>query len=76
MENKDKKFYTNSAGEKVDISTLETTHLLNSLNKKQREIFNKTTKDDVSKELQEIKDLREEYFKRFNQWYDTLGDDK
>lgn len=76
MENKEKKFYTNSAGEKVDISTLETTHLLNSLNKKQREIFNKTTKDDVSKELQEIKDLREEYFKRFNQWYDTLGDEK
>ena len=76
MENKkeEKKFYTNSSGELIDISTLETTHLLNSLNKKQREIFNKTNKDDVSKELQEIKDLREEYFKRFNQWYDTLGD--
>lgn len=74
MENKEKKFYTNSAGESVDISTLETTHLLNSLNKKQREIFNKTNKDDVSKELQEIKDLREEYFKRFNEWYDKLGE--
>lgn len=73
METKEKKFYTNSAGESVDISTLETTHLLNSLNKKQREIFNKTNKDDVSKELQEIKDLREEYFKRFNEWYDKLG---
>ena len=32
-----------SAGESVDISTLETTHLLNSLNKKQREIFSKDT---------------------------------
>lgn len=72
MENKEKKYYTNSQGERIDISTLETTHLLNSLNKKQREIFNKTTKDDVSKELQEIKDLREEYFSRFNKWYDTL----
>ena len=31
-------------------------------------------KDDVSKELQEIKDLREEYHRRFNEWYDKLGD--
>lgn len=74
MENKEVKYYTNSAGEKVDISTLETTHLLNSLNKKQREIFNKANKDEVSKELQEISDLREEYHKRFNEWYDKLGD--
>ena len=72
MENK--KYYTNSQGEKVEISTLETTHLLNALNKKQREIFNSTTKDDVSKELQEIKDLKEEYHKRFNEWYDKLGE--
>ena len=74
MENKEIKYYTNSAGEKVDISTLETTHLLNSLNKKQREIFNKENKDEVSKELQEIGDLREEYHKRFNEWYDKLGE--
>lgn len=74
MENKQPKYYTNSAGEKVDISTLETTHLLNSLNKKQREIFNKGSKDEVAKELQEISDLREEYHKRFNEWYDKLGD--
>ncbi len=74
MENKEKKYYTNSSGEKIDVSTLETTHLLNSLNKKKREIFNKTTKDDVSKELEEIKNLNEEYHKRFNEWYDKLGD--
>lgn len=74
MENKEPKYYTNSAGEKVDISTLETTHLLNSLNKKQREIFNKGNKDEVAKELQEISDLREEYHKRFNEWYDKLGE--
>ena len=72
MENK--KYYTNSNGEKIDISSLETTHLLNALNKKQREIFNSTTKDDVSKQLQEIKDLKEEYHKRFNEWYDKLGE--
>lgn len=72
MENK--QYYTNSAGEKIDISTLETTHLLNSLNKKQREIFNKESKDDVSKELEEIKNLKEEYHKRFNEWYEKLND--
>lgn len=71
-ENKEVKYYTNSAGELIDISTLETTHLLNSLNKKQREIFNKENKDDVAKELEEIKNLREEYHKRFNEWYDKL----
>lgn len=70
--NKEVKYYTNSAGELIDISTLETTHLLNSLNKKQREIFNKENKDDVAKELEEIKNLREEYHKRFNEWYDKL----
>ena len=72
MENK--KYYTNSSGESVDISTLETTHLINALGKKQREIFNSTNKDDVSRELEEIKNLKEEYHKRFNEWYDKLGD--
>lgn len=74
MENKDKKYYTNSSGESIDISTLETTHLLNALNKKQREIFSKENKDDVSKELKEINDLKEEYHRRFNDWYDKLGE--
>ena len=69
----EKKYYTNSSGESIDISTLETTHLLNALNKKQREIFNKENKDDVSKELEEIKNLKEEYHRRFNEWYDKLG---
>ena len=72
MENK--KYYTNTAGESVDISTLETTHLINALGKKQREIFNKENKDDVSKELEEINNLKEEYHKRFNEWYDTIND--
>ena len=75
MENKEKKFYTNSAGESIDVSTLETTHLINALSKKQREIFNSTNKNDVSKSLEEINNLKEEYHRRFNEWYDTLGDE-
>jgi hypothetical protein len=67
-----KKYYTNSSGEQVDISTLETTHLINAIGKKQRDIFNSKDKDAVSKELEEIKNLREEYHKRFNEWYDKL----
>ena len=76
MENnkKEEKYYVRSNGEQVAISTMNTEHILNALGKKQREIFNKTNKDDVSKELQEIKDLREEYHRRFNEWYDKLGD--
>jgi len=74
MENKEIKYYTNSSGEKIDISTLETTHLLNSLSKKKREIFSKKTKDEVSKEWKEIKDMNEEYHRRFNEWYSKLGD--
>ena len=70
-----KKYYTNSKNEQIDVSTLETTHIINAIGKKQREIFNKTNKDDVSKELEEIKNLREEYYSRFNKWYDTLGDE-
>lgn len=72
MENK--KYYTNSSGESVDISTLETTHLINAIGKKQRDIFSRDNKDDVSKELAEIKDLKEEYYRRFNEWYEKLGD--
>lgn len=72
--NKEPKYYTNSKGEKVDVSTIETTHLLNSLNKKQREIFTCQNKDDVSEQLKEIQNLREEYHSRFNRWYDGLKD--
>ncbi len=70
-----KKYYTNSAGESIDVSTLETTHLINALGKKQREIFNSTNKNDVSKSLEEINNLKEEYHRRFNEWYDSLGDE-
>lgn len=72
MENKEVKYYTNSSGEKVDISTLETTHLINALSKKQREIFNSMNKDEVSQGLEEINNLKEEYHLRLNKWMDTL----
>ena len=67
-----KKYYTRSNGEKVEISTMNTEHILNALGKKQREIFNSQSKDEASKMLQEINDLKEGYYAKLNDWYDKL----
>ena len=74
MENKkEPKYYTRSNGERVDISTMNTEHILNALGKKQREIFNCKNKDEASKMLKEINDLKEGYHSKLNEWYDKLG---
>lgn len=76
MENKEeKKYYTNSAGETIEISTLETTHLKNAMAKKMEGLFSSTDKSDFSQKLKEVNDLKEEYFKRVNKFYETLGDE-
>lgn len=69
---KEKKYYTNSAGEKVEIATLETTHLKNALAKKMEGLFSSQNKDDFSMKLKEVNDLKDEYFARINKFYDTL----
>lgn len=74
MENKEPKYYIRSNGEKVDISTMETTHIKNSMAKKMEELFSTNNKDEFSKKLQEVNDLKDEYYKRLNKFYDTLGD--
>ncbi len=75
MENKkEEKYYVRSNGEKVAISTMETTHIKNSMAKKMEELFSTTSKDEFSKKLQEVNDLKEEYFARINKFYDTLED--
>lgn len=74
MENKEKKYYVNSAGETVEIATLETTHLKNALAKKMEGLFSSQNKNDFSKKLQEVNDLKDEYYSRLNKFYDTLGD--
>lgn len=67
-----KKYYTNSSGEKIDISTLHDEHLLNALNKKQKDVFYSDNKDDISQGLEDIKNLKEEVYRRFNKKYDEL----
>lgn len=75
MENKEeKKYYVNSSGETIEISTLETTHLKNAMAKKMEGLFYSKNKSDFSKKLKEVNDLKEEYFKRVNKFYDTLED--
>ena len=75
MPNQDKKTYKRSNGEIVDIGTMETTHLSNSLAKAYRELFDSTNKNEYSRKLQVINDLKEELYKRFNKFYETLGDE-
>lgn len=71
----DKKYYTNSSGEKVEIATLETTHLKNAMAKKMEGLFSSVNKTDFSEKLKEVNDLKDEYYKRVNKFYDTLGDE-
>ena len=68
-----KKYYTNSNGEQIDVSTLHTTHLLNAYRKKAESIFESTSKDDYFKNIQELKDLQEEYYHRLNDFGDKLN---
>ena len=74
MENKEKRYYTNSAGEKIDIFSLHDEHLINALSKKQKDLFYSENKDDIARDLEEIKNLKEEMYRRFNERYEKLGD--
>ena len=44
------------------------------LGKGLEELFSSENKHDFSQKLNEVNDLKEEYFKRLNQFYETLGD--
>lgn len=74
MENKKPKYYIRSNGEKVDITTMDTTHIKNAMAKKMEDLFTSQNKKDFSNKLQEVNDLKEEYFARVNMFYDTLGE--
>ena len=72
MENKEIKYYIRSNGEKVDLTTMETTHVKNAMAKKMEELFSSTDKNDFSKKLKEVNDLKDEYYSRINKFYETL----
>lgn len=68
------KTYTNHNGEVIQVNTLETTHATNALAKKMREVFEAKTKEEAYQKINEINSLKEEIFKRINQFIETLGD--
>lgn len=69
-----KKYYTNSKGEKVDVSTLHPTHIKNAMAQKYEELFLCKTKNEFADKLKEVNNLKDEYHKRLNEYYDKLGD--
>ncbi len=73
MEQKDK-YYTSSDGKKTLMKDVEFTHLSNGLAKRYRDIFNVTNKDEFSKKLEEINDIKEEIHKRINTFNEGLED--
>jgi len=72
MEEKPKKYYTSSDGKKTPIESVEFTHLSNGLAKKYRDIFTSTNRDDFSKRLEEINDIKEEIHRRINTFNEGL----
>ena len=71
---KEDKYYIRSNGEKVKIKDMNTEHILNALTKKYRDMFESKNKDDYSKRLNEVNDLKEDLHRRFNDFYEGLGD--
>lgn len=73
MEQKER-MYKRSNGEVVKMSTLETTHLINALSKKYREVFESKNKTDFANKTNELNDLKEELYSRFNTFNEGLED--
>lgn len=66
--------YTRSNGEQVPIKSLNTEHILNSLSKEYREIFNSKNKSEFGEHLKKIDMLKNEYYTRLNKFNEELGE--
>lgn len=75
MEKKEVKYYTSSDGTQKDVTTLNGEYLINALSKKRKTIYESKTKAEWNKQLEQIKILDEEYWRRLNEFHDTLGDE-
>lgn len=69
---KEIKYYTSSDGKKTPMNEVHTEHLINSLSKKYREIFSSDSKDNLSSKIKEINGIKEEIYKRINDFNETL----
>lgn len=60
--------YTNSNGVKIKVETLETSHLINALAKKMRELFLVIDETEYNNQIEEIEALINEYYVRTNKF--------
>lgn len=72
MENQETKYYTSSDGTITPMKDVEFSHLSYALAKKYREIFNSVDKNDFSKRINEIDDIKEEMHNRINIYYENM----
>ena len=63
------KYYTRSNGEKVKLSEMNSEHLINSMNKCFKEIFNSNDVEDYNNKLNTLNDLKNEYYNRLGKFY-------
>lgn len=66
--------YTASDGTKTPMKEIETTHLINSLAKDYREIYNAKNKNEFSEKLKVIDQKKNEIYKRMNIFNEELGE--
>lgn len=64
------KYYTSSDGKKTPLKDVETTHLINGLAKRYRELFSAQNEDDFNSRINEINDIKEETYSRINKFHD------
>ena len=69
-----KKYYIRSNGEKIDVETMNTEHVINGLAKKYREIFESQNKQEYYKHIEQINVLKEDLYRRFNNFEAELGE--
>ena len=74
MNNNEIKYYTRENGEKIPMKDVHTEHLINGLSKRYKDIFSSQNKDDFGTKLKEINDIKEEVYKRINDFNEKLGD--
>jgi hypothetical protein len=72
----EEKYYTSSDGKKTLMKDVEFTHLTNGLAKRYRDIFGATSKEDYSRKVDEINDIKEEIHRRLNTFSEGLNNEQ
>lgn len=65
--------YERSNGEKIPLKTMNSEHIINSWTKEMREIFNSKSDEEYSQHLTKIDMLKEEYYRRLNDFRSKMG---